>query len=132
MRGFKFILLAAVAGICITAGATKAQAQIGVGVNIGVAPDCPYGYYDVSPYNCAPAGYYGPEWFNDGIFIGAGPWFHGDEHFHGYVNNHFHPEHGYKGAFPQRGEKADPARRVNASHFKGNEMRDGRGHTVKR
>ena len=32
-------------------------------VNIGVEPDCPYGYYDFSPYNCAPYGYYGPEWF---------------------------------------------------------------------
>jgi hypothetical protein len=29
---------------------------------------------------------------------------------------------------PQRGEKAEPAKRVDAAHFKGNEMRDGRGH----
>ena len=45
--------------------------------NIGVAPVCPYGYFDYAPYDCAPYGYYGPDWFVGGIFIGAGPWFHG-------------------------------------------------------
>lgn len=132
MRGFLFVLSAAFIGIGFTATAPNAQAQVSFGVNIGPAPDCPYGYYDVAPYGCAPAGYYGPEWFNDGIFIGAGPWFHGHDDFRGHVNNHFHPDHGYKGPMPQRGEKADPARRVDAAHFKGNEMRDGRGHAVKR
>ena len=125
------LLLAAVAGIAFTANApTAAQAQ--VSVNIGVAPDCPYGYYDVAPYGCAPAGYYGPEGFNDGIFIGAGPWFHGAAEFRGHVNNKFHPDHGYKGPVPERGEKAVPEKRVDAAHFKGNEMRDGRGHAVKK
>jgi hypothetical protein len=126
MRGFAFLVLAGVAGIGITVTAPKAQAQ--VAVNIGVAPDCPYGYYDVAPYGCAPAGYYGPEWFNGGIFIGAGPWFHGAEGFRGNVNNNYHPDHGYKGPMPRVGEKAEPAKRVDAAHFKGNEMRDGRGH----
>ena len=60
-----------------------AEAQ--VSVNIGVAPECPYGYYDVAPYNCAPAGYYGPEWFSGGVFIGAGPWFHGPANFRGHA-----------------------------------------------
>jgi len=129
MRGLTFVLLAAAAGFGLTAAAPRAEAQ--VSVEIGVAPDRPYGYYDIAPYNCAPAGYYGPEWFSDGIFIGAGPWFHGANEFHGSVNNRFHPEHGYKGAFPARGEKAIPERRVDSTHFKGNEMRDGRGHVVK-
>ncbi|MGA2119322.1 MAG: hypothetical protein ABSH56_31810 [Bryobacteraceae bacterium] len=129
MRKFTLVLIAAAAGICLTAAAPRAEAQ--VAVNIGVAPDCPYGYYDVAPYACAPAGYYGPEWFNDGVFIGVGPWFHGPADFHGHVNNHFHPDHGYKGPVPRVGEKPDPARRVDAAHFKGNEMRDGRGHVVK-
>src|ERR1700683_5139521 len=129
MRGFKFLMLAAVAGMCFTAAVPKAEAQ--VSVSIGVAPDCPYGYYDVAPYNCAPAGYYGPEWFNSGVFIGAGPWFHGGDNFHGYVNNKFHPEHGYKGPMPARGEKPDPARPAgHVEHFKGNEVRDGHGHVV--
>jgi hypothetical protein len=128
MRGFELIVLTAVAGIGFVATAPKAEAQ--VSLNIGVAPECPYGYYDVAPYNCSPAGYYGPEWFSGEAFIGAGPWFHGANEFQGHVNNRFHPEHGYKGAMPQRGEKAEPARRVDSAHFKGNEMRDGRGHTA--
>jgi hypothetical protein len=32
---------------------------------------------------------------------------------------------------PNAGEKAEPARRVTASSFKGNEVRDGRGHIAK-
>ncbi len=130
MRCFSLLLLLAVAVLCVAVTAPPAKAQ--VGVEVGVAPDCPYGYYDVPPYACAPAGYYGPEWFVDGVFIGASPWFHGPAHFHGYVNNHFHPAHGYKGPMPKVGEKAEPAKRVDAAHFKGNEMRDGRGHVVKR
>jgi hypothetical protein len=128
MRGFAFLVVAAVAGIGFTATTPKAAAQ--VNVNIGVAPDCPYGYYDVAPYGCAPAGYYGPEWFNGGIFIGAGPWFHGSANFTGHVNNKFHPDHGYKGPMPKVGEKPEPAKVVTAAHFKGNEMRDGRGHVA--
>ena len=130
MRIFAIVFIATIVGIgLMMIGAPKASAQ--VGVEIGVAPDCPYGYYDVPPYDCAPAGYYGPEWFNGGVFIGAGPWFHGPHEFHGYVDNHFHPEHGYHGPYPHRGEHADESRRVDASHFHGNEMRDGRGHVVK-
>ena len=108
----------------------RAQAQVSVGVDVGVAPACPYGYYDVAPYSCAPPGYYGPEWFTGGVFIGAGPWFHGPRDFHGYVNNSFHPDHGYKGPMPVRGERVDPGRRVDQAHFKGNEVRDGHGHVV--
>lgn len=129
MRGFTLLVLTAVAGIGFTVAIPQATAQ--VGIDIGVAPDCPYGYCDVAPYGRAAAGYYGPEWFNGGIFIGVGPWFHGPADFRGHVNNHFHPQHGYKGPMPQRGEKAVSAKQVDAAHFKGNEMRDGRGHTVK-
>src|ERR1700752_4149416 len=129
MGRFAILMLASVVGIGLTATAPKANAQ--VNVNIGVAPECPYGYYDVPPYACAPAGYYGPEWFNGGVFIGAGPWFHGPSDFRGHVDNHFHPEHGYKGPMPKRGEKAEPSKRVDSAHFKGNEVRDGRGHVAK-
>lgn len=129
MHGFTFLVFAAAAGIGLTATAAKADAQ--VGVEIGVAPDCPYGYYDVAPYACAPTGYYGPEWFNGEGFIGVGPWFRGQEEFRGSVNNRFHPDHGYKGQMPQRGEKAEPSKRVDSAHFKGNEVRDGRGHVAR-
>ena len=127
MRGFILTLSAAVIGIGLSGVAPNANAQVSVGVNIGPAPACPYGYYDVAPYNCAPYGYYGPEWFNDGVFIGVGPWFHGDEHFYGHVDNRFHPDHGYKGEFPKAGDRAE--KHIDAEHFHGNEMRDGRGHT---
>ena len=127
MKVFKlFALTAATAGLCIAANTPQSQAQ--VAVSIGAAPACPYGYYDVPPYTCAPAGYYGPQWFTGGVFIGAGPWFHGPANFHGTVDNRFDPNHGYNGAHPARGEKAEPAR-MDAAHFHGNEERDGRGHT---
>jgi hypothetical protein len=130
MRGFALLALAAVAAFCFTATAPPTLAAAPAQVSVGVAPDCPYGYYDVAPYDCAPAGYYGPEWFTGGVFIGAGPWFHGPADFHGHVNNRFDVHHGYKGPRPKPGEKAEEARRVDAAHFKGNEMRDGRGHAV--
>ena len=128
MRGSKFVVLAAIAGSCFAVAVPTVEAQ--VGVSIGVAPACPYGYYDIAPYSCSPSGYYGPEWFNGGVFIGAGPWFHGPDNFRGNVNNGFHPEHGYKGPMPNRGEKAEPSKRVDSAHFKGNEERDGRGHAT--
>jgi hypothetical protein len=71
MRKLRFVLFAATAGLLFTSHAPTAQAQ--VGVSIGVAPDCPYGYYDVPP----------------------------------------------------------SSQRVDAFHFRGNEMRDGRGHVMK-
>ena len=127
MTGFKLVLLAAVAGCFMMATAPKAAAQ--VAVEIGAAPDCPYGYYDVAPYDCAPYGYYGPEWFTGGVFIGAGQWFHGPDNFKGHVNNRLHPEHGYTGPKPQRGDKPESTKHLDKiDHFKGNEVRDGHGH----
>jgi hypothetical protein len=128
MRGLRFLLLTGVAAICFTATTPTAHAQ--VNVSVGVEPVCPYGYYDVAPYSCAPTGYYGPEWFNGGAFIGVGPWFHGPENFRGKVDNNFHPDHGYKGPLPKAGEKAEESKRVDTAHFKGNEERDGRGHAT--
>ena len=116
MNKLTLLLLAAVAALCFTVSTPKTQAQ--VAVEVGVAPECPYGYY-------------GPEWFTGGVFIGVGPWFHGPAGFHGHVNNHFHPDHGYKGAVPARGEHA--ARPVDhIEHFKGNEVRDAHGPVGKR
>ncbi len=109
---------ALVAGVLCCAPA--AQAQVAVGVDIGPAPVCPYGYFDYAPYDCAPYGYYGPDWFVGGVFFGAGPWFHGPRGFYGHVDNRFDPHHGYAGPLPERG-----AQRFN--HFQANEARDGRG-----
>ncbi len=127
MKAFQYLYFAFVVvfGLSVVS-APRAEAQISI--NIGPEPGCPYGYYDYTPYGCAPYGYYGPEWFNGGIFIGAGPWFHGDRHFHGHVDNHFDSRRGYHGPMPHGGEKASrgPAPR----NFRGNEARDGRGHAV--
>jgi hypothetical protein len=128
---FKCLALVAIVGICFAVTAPKTDAQVSVGVSIGPAPDCPYGYYDTAPYGCAPYGYYGPEWFTGGVFIGAGPWFHGPANFNGHVNNHFHPDHGYHGPTPHPGDKPEPSKRPDkVAHFKGNEVRDGRGHVT--
>ena len=122
---YSWVLALALGGTYLLSSPSPAQAQ--VSVQIGVAPDCPYGYYDYAPYSCAPYGYYGPEWFTGGVFIGAGPWYHGRGDFHGHVNNRYDPHHGYRGPTPERGEH-----RVEHPHndFHGNEARDGRGHTV--
>src|ERR1700760_2738675 len=120
MSALKMIALSTLA--LATLGSVKAApSQIAVGVNIGAAPVCPYGYFDYAPYDCAPYGYYGPDWFLGGVFIGAGPWFHGPRGFYGHVDNRFDPHYGYHGPFPERG--AQPF-----NHFHGNEGRDGRGH----
>ena len=127
MRSVKIFAATAVAGLCFAANAPKANAQVSVA--IGVAPSCPYGYYDTAPYGCAPYGYYGPEWFSGGVFIGAGPWYHGPEHFYGHVDNHYHPDNGYHGPYPNRGDHPESEHHVDhMENFHGNEMRDGRGH----
>lgn len=66
---------------------SQAQVSVGIGVGpvgigvgpayVGAPPVCSHGYYGYYPYACAPYGYYGPDWFVGGIFVGAGPWFHG-------------------------------------------------------
>jgi hypothetical protein len=125
MRTLTFLAVTAATASIFCASIPSANAQ--VSINIGLAPSCPYGYFDAAPYGCAPAGYYGPEWFNGDAFVGAGPWFHGPSHFRGNVNNNYHPEHGYKGSTPNRGDRAESSRRVDKSSFRGNEARDGHG-----
>ncbi len=119
MRHVKFFAFCALAlGLLLSAPSAK-SAQ--VSISIGGPPVCPYGYFDFEPYNCAPYGYYGPDWFVGGVFLGAGPWFHGHSGFYGHVDNRFDPRRGYAGPFPNRGERA-------FNHFHANEARDGRGH----
>src|ERR1700749_58680 len=124
MRALKVVALSAVAAICFAA-APATQAQISVGVGIGVEPVCPYGYYDYAPYNCAPYGYYGPEWFNGGVFLGAGPWYHGRPGGYGWGNHDYDPRHGYPGGSPARGEQFD--RSHNFQDFHGNDFHGANG-----
>src|SRR6266567_6838023 len=103
MRKYKFLVLVVLALAIVT---VPRKAPASVAVQVGVEPVCPYGYFDYAPYSCAPYGYYGSEWFNGGIFIGAGPWFHGPHGFIGHVDNRFDPRRGYHGPFPERGDRA--------------------------
>lgn len=129
MRLLKLGSLLAIVGLLLFAGSPSSRAQ--VTVQIGPAPVCPYGYYAVPPYQCAPYGYYGPTWFINGVFIGAGPWFRGPEHFHGWINNRYDVHHGYHGRLPHRGEQPDWSAHRDFQHsFRGNEERDGHGHNI--
>jgi hypothetical protein len=98
------------------------------GVAVGAGPPvCPYGYYEAPPYNCAPDGYYGPDWFSGGVFIGAGPYFRGPEHFYGHVDHSYDFRHGYHGPTPARGAAPGPRR-----EFHGQAMHDSRGREAPR
>src|ERR1700683_301429 len=84
MRYLRIAGLLAVCMFCASfANAQRVAVGIGVGGPVyagygyGDAPACAYGYYGYAPYSCAPYGYYGPSWFSGGVFIGAGPWYHG-------------------------------------------------------
>jgi hypothetical protein len=70
-----------------------ADAQVTVGVGIGVQPVCSYGYYNYAPYGCAPSGFYGPGYFYNGIFLGVGPWANWG-YGHGWGEHRFNGGHG--------------------------------------
>ncbi len=122
------IAAAAAVGFMLVAP-SDAKAQVLFGVNIGgPAPACPYGYYGYAPYSCAPYGYYGPQWFTGGLFVGAGPWFHGDRRYYGPVNHDYDPRYGYRGAYPEHGGYREPADHF--QNFRGNDFHGpyGEGH----
>lgn len=81
----RYLRLLGLLGICLFPASYAHAQHIAVGIGVGPvapvyygpAPVCAYGYYGYYPYACAPYGYYGPDWFANGVFIGAGPWFHG-------------------------------------------------------
>ena len=125
MHFFKVLSMSAIVAAGLLAAGQRADAAQ-VSVSIGPAPVCPYGYYEAPPYRCAPDGYYGPEWFSGGVFIGAGPW-HRDR-FYGEVDHHYDYRHGYHGAFPERGAQPAEHRR----EFHGNARHDTRGREVSR
>ena len=78
LRLFGLIGAFLVIGLLSPSNASAQRVAFGVGFG-GAAyygpPACDYGYYDYYPYACAPYGYYGSDWFDGGVFIGAGPWF---------------------------------------------------------
>ena len=80
MKYAKYLTLLVV--LMVPLAYSQAQVRVGVGIGVGPAygtagpPACAYGYYNYYPYACAPYGYYGPNYFVNGVFIGAGPWYH--------------------------------------------------------
>lgn len=131
MRSMKYLSLLLVVGCLFVFNPSRSQAQVSLNLNIGPAPVCAYGYYAYPPYNCAPYGYYGPAWFTNGIFLGAGPWYRGPARFRGWVNPRFDPRHGYRGALPPRGGRPNWNQHPNFSHeFHRGEMHDGHGNVV--
>jgi hypothetical protein len=100
MKYFRFLALLGVLAL-LPLSVTPAHAQVSVGIGFGPGyyggpPVCQWGYYDYAPYACSPYGFYGPNWFSSGIFIGAGPWFHP---YRGFYGRPF----GYGRAFYNRG-----------------------------
>src|SRR5216684_5675854 len=80
MRSLRYLALLGV--FMLTASYSQAQVSVRIGVGpsygyVGAAPVCAYGYYDYYPYECAPYGFYGPDYFVGHVFIGAGPWYRG-------------------------------------------------------
>lgn len=123
MRFAKYAALLAIVAVLCLAAPPGSQAK--VAAQFGPAPDCPYGYYDYAPYNCAPYSYYGPEWFPHGVFIGAGPWFHGPKGFRGRIDNHYDVRHGYQKRLPHRGQHA---RHHSIYDFHATSSSDAHGH----
>ena len=82
------------------ANAQRVTFGVGIGAPVyyGSAPVCTYGYYDYYPYDCAPYGFYGPDWFVGGVFIGAGPWYHSY-----YGRGYYSRGYGYRGGYYGRG-----------------------------
>jgi hypothetical protein len=96
MRYLKYLGLLAV----LSLPAVYSNAQVAIGVQIGpdyglynAPPVCAYGFYPDYPFACAPYGYWGPEYFVGGVFIGAGPW----DHFY-YRHPDFYRRY-YRGGF---------------------------------
>ena len=78
----KYLRYFALLAVCMFAASySHAQVEVGIGVGGGYGgyaygpPVCTYGYYDYAPYACAPYGYWGPDYFVNGLFIGVGPWY---------------------------------------------------------
>lgn len=102
MRYLKYLIVLVVLAL----PAAYSQAQVSIRVHIGpdyglynAPPVCAYGFYPDYPFGCAPYGYWGPEWFANGVFIGVGPWYrfyYTHPQFYGryyYVRPHFHDDY---------------------------------------
>jgi hypothetical protein len=122
MRYFKYFALLAV---LVMVPAVYSHGQVAVGVRIGpdyglynAPPVCDYGFYPDYPYGCAPYGYWGPDYFVDGVFIGVGPWYNFYHRYPRYWGGYF-----VGGGFRDRGFRRFDRDRG----FRGGEFRSFRG-----
>ena len=136
MRYLKYmVLLLALVAI----PSVHSQAQVAVGVQIGPSyglynapPVCEYGFYPTYPFDCAPYGYYGPNYFVDGVFIGVGPWsnfYYSHAGFYRpfYFNRGFGFHGGYRAFGSDRFRGGEfRGERFRDDHFRGNEFRGDR------
>lgn len=115
--GIAAILFAATAysQVGVEIGRHGVGVEVGAPINVEVPPNCPYGYYEFSPYECAPEGFYGPGYFYNGIFIGVGPW-------HNWGYRHGWGEHRFNGG---GGGRYDHRHARNSVEVE----RNGRGHS---
>ena len=102
-------------------GFSGAPAQ--VSVNIGVAPVCPYGYFDFAPYDCAPMATMGRIGLSGVCLSGPGHGFTALAVFMAMSTTATILVTATTGPFPARGEQA-------FSHFHANEAQDGHGHVA--
>jgi hypothetical protein len=110
MRSIRLVLLATLLTVPLAATAVAQDQYVDDQNNVGVGPAvvpapvvygppvCEWGYYAYYPYACAPYGYYGPNWFNGGVFIGVGPWYHW-----GWGHGWGRGGYGYRGGYGGRG-----------------------------
>jgi hypothetical protein len=82
MKYLRYLALLGLLALPLAYSQAEVRFRVGIGFGPGYVsgpPACAYGYYSDYPYTCAPYGFYGPSYFVNGIFIGAGPWYHGYE-----------------------------------------------------
>jgi hypothetical protein len=80
MKYLRYFALLGLLALPLAYSQAEVRFRVGIGFGPGYVsgpPACAYGYYSSYPYSCAPYGFYGPSSFVNGIFIGAGPWYHG-------------------------------------------------------
>ena len=119
------ILKLAMATIITVCASTAVHSQVVVElghpqVNMAPQPNCPYGYYGSAPYECAGEGYYGSEYFYNGIFLGVGPWSNWGYN-HGWGNHRFNGSSNgrYDNRHAERSMRQERARRENGgNHYK--------------
>jgi hypothetical protein len=120
-----FLLLGSVAQgqVGVEIGRHGVGVEVGAPINLEVQPNCPYGYYASPPYECVDQGYYAPNYFYNGIFLGVGPWANygyghgwGEHRFDGDNNNRGGRFNNHNTRRSERQERGRQQRTQNRGH----------------